>query len=114
MGRILAIDYGIKRTGLAVTDPQRMIATPLNTIETKNILEFLMDYIKKEAVDEIAMGLPKTLKNEDSEIAPAVRTFAESLKEKFPDLPVHFVDERFTSSMAKQAMIESGMKKKDR
>jgi putative Holliday junction resolvase len=114
MGRILAIDYGTKRTGLAVTDPLRIIATALNTIETKNILEFLRDYIKKEEVDQIVLGLPKTLKNEDSETASAVRIFAGKLKESFPDHPVRFVDERFTSSMAKQAMIESGMKKKDR
>ena len=114
MGRILAIDYGLKRTGLAVTDPQRIIATPLNTIETKNILDFLMEYIKKETVDEIVIGLPKTLKNKDSETAPAVRTFAGKLKEKFPGLPIHFVDERFTTSIAKQTLIDGGMKKKNR
>ena len=114
MGRILAIDYGIKRTGLAVTDPQRIIATALNTIETKNILEFLIEYFKKEQVDEIVIGLPKTLKNEDSQTAPAVRAFSEQLKEKFPNLPIHFVDERFTSSIARQTMITGGMKKKDR
>jgi putative Holliday junction resolvase len=114
MGRILAIDYGIKRTGLAVTDPQRIIATALDTVETKVILEYLAAYFIKEPVDEIIIGLPRTLKNEDSQIAPAVRSFTEKLKEKFPHLPVHFVDERFTSSMAKQTMIDSGMKKKDR
>ena len=114
MGRILAIDYGTKRTGLAVTDPLRIIATALETVETKNVLDFLTGYCAKEPVDEIVIGLPRTLKNEDSETAPAVRVFAEELKKKFPDKPVHFVDERFTSSIAKQTMIDGGMKKKDR
>ena len=114
MGRILAIDFGKKRTGLAVTDPQRIIATALATVETKNILDYLSDYFKKEQVDEVVMGLPKTLRNEDSEMAPAVRQWAEKLKEKFPSLPVHFVDERFTTTIARQAMIQGGMKKKDR
>ena len=114
MGRIIAIDYGLKRTGLAVTDPQRIIATALETVETKSLLDFLASYFKKEQVDEIVIGLPKTLKNEDSETAPAVRIFARQLKEKFAAVPVHFADERFTSSIARQAMIDSGMKKKDR
>lgn len=114
MGRILAIDYGMKRTGIAVTDPLRIIATALDTVETKVALDFLAGYFSKEPVDEIVLGLPRTLKNEDSETAPAVRAFAEELKKKFPDKPVHFVDERFTSSIAKQTMILGGMKKKDR
>lgn len=114
MGRIIAIDYGTKRTGLAVTDPLRIIATALETVETKNILAFLAGYFEKETVDRIVMGLPKTLKNEDSQTAPAVRVLADTLKHKFPDKPVYFVDERFTSSMAKQTMIDGGMKKKDR
>jgi len=114
LGRIIAIDYGTKRTGLAVTDPLRIIATALETVETKNILTFLAGYFEKETVDRIVMGLPKTLKNEDSQTAPAVRVLADTLKHKFPDKPVFFVDERFTSSMAKQTMIDGGMKKKDR
>ena len=114
MGRIIAIDYGLKRTGLAVTDPQRIIATALETVETKNLLDFLANYFRRERVDEIVMGLPKTLKNEDSETAPAVRSFAQQLNEKFPNHPVHFADERFTSSIARQTMIDGGMKKKDR
>ena len=114
MARIIAIDYGLKRTGLAVTDPLRIIATALETVETKNIFAFLSGYFGKETVDEIVIGLPKTLKNEDSEIAPAVRSFADQLKQKFPDKPIHFIDERFTSSIAKQTMIDGGMKKKDR
>jgi putative holliday junction resolvase len=114
LGRIIAIDYGTKRTGLAVTDPLRIIATALDTVETPNILTFLTGYFKKETVDEIVVGMPRTLKNEDSETAPAVRIFADQLKQKFPEKPIHFVDERFTSSIARQTMIDGGMKKKDR
>lgn len=114
MGRILAIDYGLKRTGLAVTDPQRIIATALETIETKTLLDFLVRYFSREQVDEIVLGLPKTLKNEDSQTAPAVRVLAEQLKVRFPNHPIYFVDERFTSSIARQTMIDGGMKKKDR
>lgn len=114
MGRVLAIDYGTKRTGLAVSDPMRIIATPLETVRTHTLLSFLKIYAQKEVVDEFVVGMPKTLKNEDSEIAPQVRKFIVALKTSFPEKPVHEVDERFTSSMAKQAMIEGGMKKKDR
>jgi len=114
MGRLLAIDYGLKRTGLAVTDPLQIIATPLDTIETPALLSFLQAYSKKERVDEFIVGMPKTLSNEDSAIAPIVRKFIEVLKGQFPTTPVHLADERFTSSMAMKAMIEGGMKKKDR
>ncbi len=114
MGRILAIDYGKKRTGLAVTDPLRIIATALETVSTNELLNFLKAYIQKETVDEIVIGMPKTLKNEDSEIAPLVRKFMEEMKKIFPDKPIREIDERFTSSMAQQAMIDGGMNKKDR
>lgn len=114
MGRVLAIDYGLKRTGIAVTDPLRIIATPLETIPTPVLFEFLTAYTLKESVDEFVVGMPKTLLNEDSDIAPAVRKFVESLKIKFPEKPIHIADERLTSSMAMKAMIEGGMKKKDR
>ena len=114
MGRVLAIDYGKKRTGLAVTDPLRIIATPLETVSTAELLTFLQAYLKKEAVDEFVVGMPKTLMNEDSEIAPLVRKFIEQLKKLFPEKMVHQADERFTSSMAKRALIDGGMKKKDR
>src|SRR5688572_26449419 len=114
MGRILAIDYGRKRTGLAVTDPLRIIATSLETVSTSDLLTFLKAYTQKETVDEFVIGMPKTLRNEDSEIAPLVRKFIEELKANFPTKPVREVDERFTSSMAQQAMIDGGMKKKDR
>lgn len=114
MGRILAIDYGKKRTGLAVTDPLRIIATPLETVLTHELMNYLSGYLKKEVVDEFVVGMPKTLKNEDSEIAPLVRAFVEQLGKVFPDKKIHLADERFTSRMAMQAMIEGGMKKKDR
>ena len=114
MGRVLAIDYGLKRTGIAVTDPLRIIATALETVPTHTLLTFLKSYAQRETVDEFVIGMPKTLKNLDSEIAPQVRKFILVLKEHFPEKPIHEVDERFTSSMAHQAMIDGGMKKKDR
>lgn len=114
MGRIIAIDYGKKRTGLAVTDPLRIIATPLDTVSTNDLMSYLGGYIQKETVDEFVVGMPKTLKNEDSEIAPLVRAFVEELKKVYPEKKIHLADERFTSRLAMQAMIEGGMKKKDR
>jgi putative Holliday junction resolvase len=114
MGRILAIDYGKKRTGIAVTDPMRIIATPLETVATHELLGFLKTYLQKESVDEFVVGMPKTLKNEDSEIAPLVRRFVEQLKKTFSGRPIHLADERFTSAIAQRALIEGGMKKKDR
>lgn len=114
MGRILAIDYGLKRTGIAVTDPLRIIATPLDTVATQVLMEFLKSYLTKAAVDEFVVGMPKTLKNEDSETAPFVRLFVVELKKAFPEKKVNLVDERFTSTIAKRALIEGGMKKSDR
>lgn len=114
MGRILAIDYGKKRTGLAVTDPLRIIATALETVDSAVLMDFLKKYLAKEPVDEFVVGMPKTLKNEDSEIAPLVRSFVDTLKKEFPEKPIHLADERFTSRLAQQAMIMGGMKKKDR
>jgi putative Holliday junction resolvase len=114
MGRVLAIDYGLKRTGIAVSDPMRIIATPLETVLTASLLTFLKTYTQRELVDEFVVGMPKTLKNEDSEIAPQVRKFVVALKEAFPEKAIHEIDERYTSSMAQRAMIEGGMKKKDR
>jgi putative Holliday junction resolvase len=114
MGRILAIDYGTKRTGLAVTDPLRIIATALETVISSDLLPYLIAYAARESVDEFVIGMPKTLKNEDSQTAPMVRAFVDKLKVAFPQKPVHLVDERFTSSLAKHAMLESGASKKDR
>jgi putative Holliday junction resolvase len=114
MGRVLAIDYGTKRTGIAVTDALRIIATPLETVASQELIHFLKAYLQKETVDEFVVGMPKTLMNEDSAIAPLVRKFIEELKKTFPEKPVHLADERFTSSIAMRAMIDGGMKKKDR
>ncbi len=114
MGRILAVDYGMKRTGLAVTDPLRIIATALDTVPSADLITYLTAYAARESVDEFVVGMPKTLKNEDSQNAPLVRAFVEKLKAAFPGKPVHLVDERFTSSLAKHSMLESGASKKDR
>lgn len=114
MARILSIDYGLKRTGLAVTDPNQLIATALETVETNKLLSYLQDYIKKEAVEKFIVGLPKNLQNQDTDITENVRRFAKVLTESFPSIPVIFWDERFTSKMAMQSMLSSGMKKKDR
>lgn len=114
MDRILAIDYGTKRTGLAVTDPLKIIATALETVPTDMLLAYLQNYSKREPVEAFVIGMPRTLKNEDSTTAPLVREFIVKLKEAFPGKPVHEADERFTSSIAQRAMIEGGMKKKDR
>lgn len=114
MGRTLAIDYGTKRTGLAVTDLLGIIATPLDTVNSNALLAFLKSYAQAEPVDQFVIGMPKTLLNEDSATAPLVRKFVETLKKEFPDKPVHLADERFTSSIALRAMIDGGMKKKDR
>jgi putative Holliday junction resolvase len=114
MPRILAIDYGTKRTGLAVTDPLKIIATALTTVESKDLLKFLKEYTAKEEVEAFVLGMPKTLSNEDSENAKYVKIFAENLKKELPSIPLHYADERFTSSIARQSMIDGGMKKKDR
>ena len=114
MGRILAIDYGLKRTGIAVTDPLQIIATALETVETSALTSFLKKYFQKEPVDEVVIGMPKKLNNEDSDTASEIRTFIERFKKNFPSLKILEVDERFTSSMAQQAMLTGGMKKKDR
>ncbi len=114
MGRILAIDYGTKRTGLAVTDPLRIIATALDTVPTNDVLHYLKTYCAREPVDEVVIGMPRTLQNEDSSLAPYVRKFIIQLKEAFPEKPIHEADERFTSALAQRAMLEGGMKKKDR
>ena len=114
MARILAIDYGLKRTGLAVTDGQRIIATALETVETHQLLVYLERYFQKETVDQLVVGMPKRLDNTDTDMTPHVKKLVAQLKEKFPALPVALVDERFTSSLALDARIRGGMKKKDR
>jgi len=114
MPRILAIDYGQKRTGLAVTDPMQIIATALDTVETQQLISFLKKYFEKENVSEVIIGMPKRLDNTFSENAARVKKFIELFKTNFPQLPIVEVDERFTSSLALDAMIAGGMKKKDR
>jgi putative Holliday junction resolvase len=114
MARILSIDYGTKRTGLAVTDPQQIIATALETVETARLIPYLKTYFEKEVVGEVVIGMPKQLNNQDSATAPNVRLFIEQFKKSFPTKPIVTIDERFTTSIAQQAMIMGGMKKKDR
>lgn len=114
MGRVVAIDYGMKRTGVAVTDPLQIIATPLETVDSAVLLNYLKVYCAKESVETFVVGMPKTLLNEDSAIAPLVRKFVEELKTAIPEIPIRLMDERFTSAIAGRAMIEGGMKKKDR
>lgn len=114
MGRILAIDYGRKRTGIAVTDSSRTIATPLTTVRTHDLENFIMEYVRSEQVDEFVVGYPRTMNNEPSEMVKYIDPFINRLKKIFPEKPVHLVDERFTSSMAMRAMIDGGMKKSDR
>lgn len=114
MGRIVSIDYGMKRTGLAVTDPLQIIATALDTVDSQKLIPYLKTYFSKERVDAIVIGMPKTLQNKDTDMTPAVREVITKLKATFPQTPIHEIDERFTSSIAKQSMIASGTKKKDR
>jgi putative Holliday junction resolvase len=114
MGRILAIDYGKRRTGLAVTDMLRITANPLLTIDTSGLLAWLVDYTRREQVDTIVIGYPRQMNGQDSETVPAIRACEQQIRSKLPDIPVVEFDERFTSVLAHQAMIAGGMKKKDR
>jgi len=114
MARILAIDYGKKRSGLAVTDPLKIIASGLATIDTEQLIWQLKQYFAKEAVELILLGHPRRLDGTDNEITPKVEKLFTQLQRLFPEIPVQLVDERFTSKMAFQAMIDSGLKKKDR
>lgn len=114
MSRIVSIDYGLKRTGLAVTDPFKIIATGLTTIESKHLISFLKDYFNKEQVELIIIGEPKNLDDTDTHATKLVRNVIKELQKNFPSIPVKTVDERFTSKMASRAMIEMGLKKKQR
>ena len=114
MSRILAIDYGLKRTGLAVTDPLKIIATALETVETSTLLSYLQKYMAREPVERLVLGYPLRLNSQETEMTPHVRALEEKLKSSFPAIPISRIDERFTSSLAKQALIAGGMKKKDR
>jgi putative Holliday junction resolvase len=114
MARILSIDYGKKRTGIAVTDPFQIIATGLTTVETPKLFPFLKDYFAKEPVELIIMGEPKNWDESDTHATPLVKKAVERLKKEFPAIPIKMVDERYTSKMASQAMIDMGMKKMQR
>ncbi|MCF8335090.1 MAG: Holliday junction resolvase RuvX [Bacteroidales bacterium] len=114
MGRILAIDYGKKRAGLAVSDPMKMIANGLTTVHPNELLDYLCKYLDKEQVEIIVVGYPKQMNNHDSESVQYIKPFLKKLKEQFPNMPVELEDERFTSRMAQDAMLQGGMKKKQR
>ncbi|MEE1884398.1 Holliday junction resolvase RuvX [Pedobacter flavus] len=114
MGRILAFDYGTKRVGIAVTDPLKIIATGLNTVHPKDIIPFIKKYLDTEMVEAFVIGDPKQLDGSPSESAQHVVGFSRTLKKTFPNIPIHWVDERFTSKMAHQTILESGLKKQDR
>ncbi|WP_018108971.1 Holliday junction resolvase RuvX [Bacteroides propionicifaciens] len=114
MARILAIDYGRKRTGIAVTDPLQLIANGLTTVRTHDLMKFLLDYVGREEVERVVIGLPKQMDNTPSESMKYIEPFVVHFKKKFPDLPIEFVDERFTSVLAQRAILEAGLKKKDR
>jgi putative Holliday junction resolvase len=114
VGRILSIDYGRKRIGLAVTDPMQMIANGLDTVSPQDIFLFLEKYLANNAVEKFVIGLPKQMNGAESETMGDIRAFATALGRKFPDVPIEFFDERFTSVLAHQAMIESGISKKAR
>ncbi len=114
MGRILAIDYGQKRVGLAVTDPLKLIASSLTTVHSKDIIEYLKNYFKKEDVETIVIGMPLQMNGKPSESVKFINPFINKLKKEFPNIPVKQADERFTSKMARQAIIASGVKKKKR
>lgn len=114
MPRILSIDYGSKRTGIAVTDPLKIIATGLAGIHTKDLETFLTNYFKQESVELVIIGHPTNWDDSDTHATPLVQAFINRFKKIFPSMPIIKVDERFTSKMAVQSMVQSGMKKKDR
>ncbi len=114
MGRILAVDYGQKRIGLAVTDELQIVANALDTIHVKDIHDYIRNYVKENNVERFVVGLPKTLQNQASESTPFIENFVNWLKRAFPDIPIDREDERFTSKMAFQTMLDSGISKKAR
>ena len=114
MGRILAIDYGNKRIGLAITDPLNIFASPLNTISPDEFESFLEDYLKSEKIDAFVIGYPVQMNNQASDSVKFINPFIKKLKKKYPLIPIHLADERFTSQMAFQIMIEGGVKKMKR
>ena len=113
-GRILAIDYGNKRVGLAITDPLQLIASPLDTIHSKDLVQFVLDYHRSEPFAAVVVGMPRTLLNEPTDSTSAVVGLLRRLRRELPELAIHEIDERFTSRMAKQAMLAGGLGRKAR
>lgn len=114
MGRLLAIDYGKKRVGIAVSDPLQIIANGLTTVDTHKIFDFIKEYFLKETVDVVVVGLPKQMNNEASENMGRVEEFVSKFKKLYPSMVVEYYDERFTSKMAQRTMIDGGLSKKQR
>jgi len=114
MGKILAIDFGLKRTGIAITDENKIIASGLTTVDSKELMNFLIQLCTKEIIETIVLGEPKRLNNEPSHITSNVHLLKEALVKQFPLIPIVLIDERFTSKMAFQSMIDNGMSKKQR
>ena len=114
MSRIIAIDYGTKRTGLAVTDPNKIIATALDTVQSVKVIDFLKEYIRKEPVECFVVGEPMQMNYTPSEITPQINIFLKKLSASFPEIPIRRIDERFTSKIAMQSMLMDGSKKSDR
>jgi putative Holliday junction resolvase len=114
MSRILSIDYGTKRIGLAVTDPLQIFASPLITVSPKEFDSFISEYLKKEEVDDFVIGYPVQMNNQPSESVNYINPFIKKLKKTYPEKNIHLVDERFTSHMAFRTMIDGGVKKRDR
>ena len=112
--RVMAIDYGGKRCGVAVTDPMQIIATGLQAVPTQELMAFIKDYVSREAVERFIVGEPKRMDNTPAQSAEMVNNFVKFLQRTFPNIPVEMLDERFTSKMATASMLESGLKKKDR
>ena len=111
MGRVLSIDYGVRRTGLAVTDPLQIIAGGLATVDTTRLVPYLQDYVRREPVERFVVGLPRQTNGRDSDNLPRVRRFVQQLETTFPEIPVEMWDERYTSVMAHRTMLESGIGK---
>ncbi len=114
MGRIICLDYGLKRTGIAVTDPLKIIATGLTTISSPELIKYLRDYFSREEVELLLIGEPKNWDDTDTHATPLVQAAIKKIKKEFPKMPVKTVDERYTSKMATQAMLEMGLKKMQR
>jgi len=114
LGRLIGIDFGTKRVGIAVTDPLKISAHGLQTVHAKDAISFIKDYAKNENIEKFIVGMPKKLNNEPSQSAEQLKPFIDKLKEQLPGIPVEYIDERFTSKMAQQTMVMAGLKKKKR